>query len=105
MSVHMVPCCPGAPPSAGQTIPRLVRMFAALSATNEAVLRINSQENLFQQVCEAALHSGNFLAAVILLREPGTDLLKAVAGAGDDSELRARSYSVSPDSPTGNGLV
>jgi diguanylate cyclase (GGDEF)-like protein len=80
-------------------------MFAALSATNEAVLRINSQENLFQQVCEAARHSGNFLAAVILLRESGTDILKAVAGAGDDSELRARSYSVSETSPTANGLV
>jgi diguanylate cyclase (GGDEF)-like protein len=80
-------------------------MFAALSATNEAVLRINSQEKLFQQVCEAALHSGNFLAAAILLQEPGTDILKAVAGAGDDAELRARSYSVSETSPTGNGLV
>ncbi len=80
-------------------------MFAALSATNEAVLRINSQEKLFQQVCEAALHSGNFVAAAILLQEPGTHTLKAVAGAGDDAELRARSYCVSPTSPTGNGLV
>ena len=105
MSVHMVPCCPGAPPSAGQTIPRLVRMFAALSATNEAVLRINSQENLFQQVCEAALHSGNFVAAAILLQESGTDALKVAAGAGDDAELRARTYSISADVPTGNGLV
>jgi len=80
-------------------------MFAALSATNEAVLRINSQENLFQQVCEAALHSGNFVAAAILLQESGTDALKVVAGAGDDAELRARTYSISADVPTGNGLV
>jgi len=29
-------------------------MFAALSATNEAILRINSKEKLFQQVCDAA---------------------------------------------------
>jgi diguanylate cyclase (GGDEF)-like protein len=80
-------------------------MFAALSATNEAVLRINSRENLFQQVCEAALHSGNFIAAAILLQESETDTLKVVAGAGDDAELRARTYSTSPDLPTGNGLV
>jgi diguanylate cyclase (GGDEF)-like protein len=80
-------------------------MFAALSAVNEAVLRINSQENLLQQVCEAALHSGNFVAAAILLQEPGTDALKVVAGAGDDGELRARSYSVLATSPTGNGLI
>ncbi|MGZ5870598.1 MAG: bifunctional diguanylate cyclase/phosphodiesterase [Bradyrhizobium sp.] len=91
--------------SAGQTPPRIVKMFAALSATNEAILRINSPEKLYQQVCEAALHSGNFIAAAILLREPGTDLLKAVAGAGDDTELRARSFSVSATSPLGNGLA
>jgi diguanylate cyclase (GGDEF)-like protein len=91
--------------SAGQSPARLVRMFAALSATNEAVLRINSQENLFQQVCEAALHSGNFVAAAILLRESGTDTLKAVAAAGDDGELRAATYSISESSPAGRGLV
>ena len=75
------------------------------SATNEAILRINSKEKLFQQVCDAALQSGNFIAAVILLREPGTDTLKAVAGAGNDEELRARSYSTLATSPLGNGLV
>lgn len=91
--------------SGGPTTPRIVKMYAALSATNEAILRINSQEDLFQQVCEAALQSGNFLAAVILLREPGTDLLKTVAGAGDDAELRARRYPVSETSPMGGGLV
>jgi len=93
------PACTGQPP------PRVVRMFAALSATNEAILRINSKEKLFQQVCEAALHSGNFIAAAILLREPGTDDLKVVAGAGDDGEIRARSYSILATQPTGNGLV
>src|ERR1700719_3670396 len=88
-----------------QKLSRVVKMFAALSATNEAILRINSEEKLSQQVCEAALQSGIFLAAVILLREPGTDILKAVAGAGNDSDLRARSYSVSASSPLGHGLV
>ena len=91
--------------AAGQTPPRLFKMFAALSATNEAILRINSKEKLFQQVCDAALQSGNFIAAVILLLEPGTDTLKAVAGAGNDEELRARSYSTLATSPLGNGLV
>ncbi len=105
MSVQTVPSGRINPLCGGHTLPRLARMFAALSATNEAILRINSQEKLFQQVCEAALHSGNFVAAVILLREPGTDMLKAVAGAGDDAELRARSYSVLATSPFGNGLA
>ena len=84
---------------------RVAKMYAALSATNEAILRINSKENLFQQVCEAALQSGSFLAAVILLREPESDALRVVAGAGNDADLRARTFSASASSPLGNGLV
>ena len=80
-------------------------MFAALSATNEAILRAKSQEEFFQQVCEAALRSGNFVATVVLLREPGTDALKAVAWAGDAERLRLRSYSICETSPVGNGLA
>jgi diguanylate cyclase (GGDEF)-like protein len=105
MSTNIAPSISTNPVNAGQTPPRLFKMFAALSATNEAILRVNSQEKLFQQVCEAALHSGNFLAAAILLREPGTDSLKVMAAAGDDGELRARSYSVSETSPAGQGLA
>jgi diguanylate cyclase (GGDEF)-like protein len=90
----------------GENMPlRLFNMLAALSATNEAILRINSKEKLFQQVCEAALCAGGVVAAVILLREPGTDLLTVVAGAGNDTELRSRNYSVSASSPLGGGLV
>jgi diguanylate cyclase (GGDEF)-like protein len=105
MSVQTVPSGPILPAKAGQSLPRLFKMFAALSATNEAILRINSKEKFFQQVCDAALQSGNFIAAVILLREPGTDILRVVAGAGNDIELRERTYSVSASSPLGNGLV
>jgi diguanylate cyclase (GGDEF)-like protein len=99
---------PPGPPKLGKVGQKpscLVGMFAALSATNEAILRINSREKLFQQVCEAAMRSGSFIAAVILMRETGTDTLKVVAGAGDDAELRARSYSSLATSPLGNGLV
>jgi diguanylate cyclase (GGDEF)-like protein len=84
---------------------RLAKMFAALNATNEAILRTNSQAELFQQVCAAALQSGDFVATVILMLEPGTDTLAIVAGAGDDSRLRANGYSISAASPAGNGLA
>ena len=36
------------------------RMFAALSATNEAILRTGSQEELYQRVCDAAVYGGKF---------------------------------------------
>ena len=89
-----------------QASQRLAKMFAALSATNEAILRTKSPEQLYQQVCEAALSGGNFIAAAILLPEPATDLLKIVAGAGGALDrLRATSISVEPTSPLGQGLA
>src|SRR3954451_11940435 len=45
----------------------IARMFAALSATNEAILRTRSREELFQRVCDAAVHGGKFVTARVLL--------------------------------------
>ena len=39
---------------------RLTRMFAALSETNEAIMRAQTRAELFQLVCEAAVHGGRF---------------------------------------------
>lgn len=57
------------------------QMFAALSATNEAILRTPSPDDLYRSVCEAAVHGGGFVAAAILL-ESGRELHPA-AGAGE----------------------
>src|SRR5258708_30588410 len=58
----------------------LARMFAALSATNEAILRTRSREELFQRVCDAAVHGGKFVTArVLLIGEDGC--LHATAGS------------------------
>jgi diguanylate cyclase (GGDEF)-like protein len=86
--------------------PRLARMFAALSATNEAILRTKSADELYQQACRAALSGGSLLGAAILLREPGTERLEFVAGAGEEIEkLRDMDISVSADLPTGRGIA
>ena len=66
-----MPLSPTNPLADNQKPSRVVKMFAALSATNEAILRVNSKEELLQQVCDAALQSGNFLAAAIVTSEPG----------------------------------
>jgi diguanylate cyclase (GGDEF)-like protein len=85
---------------------RLANMFAALSATNEAILRATSREALYEQVCEAALRGGNFALTAILLREPEADMLRVAAGAGEGlDQLRAASISVSETSPEGSGLA
>ena len=47
--------------------PTIARMFAALSATNEAILYAKSPEELYRQVCEAAFSSEDFLATAVFL--------------------------------------
>ncbi len=90
---------------AGHALERLAKMFAALSATNEAILRTNSREELFQQVCEAALQSGNFNGTVVLLPEAGTGMLKAVAGAGENIGLLSQvPFSIDPAVVYGRGI-
>ena len=64
---------------------RLNRMFGAISATNEAILRAKTEQDLYQRVCDAAVHSGKSVATVVLLAEPGSIWLKPVAGTGESS--------------------
>jgi diguanylate cyclase (GGDEF)-like protein len=88
-----------------QALQRLTKMFAALSATNEAILRTKTQQELFQRVCEAALNSGNFIGTVVLLPNPETKMLEAAAGAGPIIEvMRQLPFSIDPNSIYGNGV-
>lgn len=89
-----------------RAIARLAGMFAALSAANETILRTTTQEELYQQVCEAALRGGNFVGTAILLHDPKTDLLEVIAGAGQGIErLRLARISVAQAAPQGQGLA
>ena len=91
---------------AEQHILRLGRMYAALSATNEAILHAQSPEDLYQKVCDAAVHGGKFILTGIALVDPGTPWAKMVAltGAGSD-ELRAARISVDGACVEGQGTV
>ena len=64
-----------------QAMRRLNRMFAAISATNEAALRAKTPQELYQRVCDAAVYSGKSFATVVLFSEPGLTWLKPVAAA------------------------
>nr|WP_249159667.1 GAF domain-containing protein [Bradyrhizobium tropiciagri] len=81
------------------------RTFAALNATNEAILYAKSPEELYGKVCEAAFSSGSFLAAAVFLLEQDTGLLAFAAGCGDDVlRLRAISISTTANMPEGEGV-
>jgi GAF domain-containing protein len=84
---------------------RLNRMFGAISATNEAILRAKTEQELYQLICDAAVHSGNSIAAVVLLAEPVSIWLKPVAGTGEIVELITRTrFSIDPDNVYGTGV-
>jgi PAS domain S-box-containing protein len=85
---------------------RFARMFAALSDTNEAIMRVASPEDLYQRVCEAAVHGGRLLAASICVPgERSADAqIVAVAGAGAE-KLRNMRLSIDSSTPEGRGLI
>jgi two-component system, sensor histidine kinase and response regulator len=85
---------------------RVARMFAALSDTNEAIMRVTTPEDLYQRVCEAAVHGGRLLAASLcVVSENSKDAqIIAVAGAGADT-LRDARLSVDASIPEGRSLI
>ena len=88
-----------------RTTRRLNRMFGALSATNEAILRAKNEQELYQLVCDASVHGGKSLATFILLKEQDSHWLKPVAGTGENLEIVARThYSTDPENPYGRGI-
>lgn len=66
------------------------RMFAVLSATNEAILRADSSQALLRRVCEAAVRAGGFRAAALLVEATDAPALVVAELAGDGVDaLRA----------------
>jgi diguanylate cyclase (GGDEF)-like protein len=85
---------------------RLNRMFGAISATNEAILRAKTEQELYQRVCDAAVYSGKSVATVVLLSEPGSIWLKPAAGSGESLELLTRTrFSIDADNDFGKGVA
>ncbi len=84
---------------------RLSRMFAALSATNEAIMRASTRDELFRRVCGAAVHGGQFASAIIALTEPGSDLMRVVAWDGPKGDMhRSVRIAITDAYPEGRGL-
>jgi len=84
----------------------LHRMYVALSATNEAIMRSRTREELFQLVCSAAVLGGKFTSTTIALAEPGEVFLRIAATQGRNAERVASTrFAVSADYPEGRGLT
>ncbi|RJF96133.1 PAS domain S-box protein [Noviherbaspirillum saxi] len=85
---------------------RLGQMYAAISGTNDAILHATTPEDLYQQVCEVAVRSGQIVSASVLLPDPSSEWARfaALAGIGHDS-LRPLQISFDEDKVEGRGLV
>ena len=80
-------------------------MLAALSATNEAIMRAKSREELYDLVCQASATGGKFTSATIALASPGSEFLSIVAAAGPSGDARRNvRLSISDKYPEGRGM-
>ena len=90
---------------ADEATQNLTRMYAALSATNEAIMRAKTRTELYELVCEAAAKGGRFNSASILLPRPDSDRLDIIASAGPTAgNARRLQVSTSEAYPEGRGV-
>jgi len=83
---------------------RWTSFYAALSETNEAIVRIGDRDKLFRRVCSIAAEKTGLLAAWIGLLDEDTGLVHPVATAGPASDYAADiTVSIDPRSPAGHG--
>jgi diguanylate cyclase (GGDEF)-like protein len=82
----------------------LHRMYVALSATNEAIMRSTTRHELFDLVCSAAVLGGKFTSTTIALAEPGEEFLRIAATKGVNAErVKSTRFAISAARPEGRG--
>jgi len=82
---------------AEQRAARISNLYAALSQTNAAIVRVHSQETLFTEVCRIAVDAALFSGAAVVKTEWHSLLLRPVASAGACAEfIEAAQLSIEP---------
>ncbi|HWT65494.1 MAG TPA: PAS domain S-box protein, partial [Terracidiphilus sp.] len=89
---------------AEQQVMHLKDVYAALSQTNQCIVRVSDRKELFKRVCDIAIRYGHFRLAWIGLVDEDTRDLAVVESAGPEvSYLHGTLVSVDPDSPYSSG--
>lgn len=82
----------------------LHRMYVAISATSEAIMRSRTREELLELVCSAAVLGGKFTSTTIALAEPGQTFLRIAATKGENADrVKSTRFAISADLPEGQG--
>jgi GAF domain-containing protein len=79
-------------------------MFAALNATNEAILRSKSSSELYQKVCDAAVQGGHIRITAVLV-PTASKSLEVAAATSETGFIPQISISVDEASIHGHGLA
>ncbi|MDP2397822.1 MAG: PAS domain S-box protein [Burkholderiales bacterium] len=84
-------------------------LYAALSAANEAIIRLRDRDALFSRTCRIAVEEAGFAFAWVGLLDPATGKVNPVARHGEDSgyinRLQVTSDSQRPEGRGATGLV
>lgn len=89
---------------AEEGIQRLTQLYAALSQCNQAIVRCETEAELFPQICQDAVEFGGMTLAWIGMLDEGTQRLVPVASYGTGTDfLKDIVVSVDPGNPDGQG--
>jgi diguanylate cyclase (GGDEF)-like protein/PAS domain S-box-containing protein len=83
---------------------RLTRLYAALSACNQAIVRCTTEAEMFEQVCRAAVeHGGMKMAWIGQVDTEGSAVIPLVSHGSGVAYLNDVHISLSADNPFGQG--
>jgi two-component system cell cycle sensor histidine kinase/response regulator CckA len=89
---------------ASRRVAQLDRIYAILSGTDKAIVRIRDRGRILQEVCRIAVDLGGFALAWVGLEQPNGDVV--VAGKAGRDEGLLNDFIVSTrDEPSGHGAV
>lgn len=90
--------------AAEQQVQRHAQLYAALSECSRAIVKCTSENELFAQICRAAVQFGGMKMAWVGLIDARTQMMQPVANFGDDGGyLKGLDISVDINSPLGHG--
>ncbi len=82
---------------------RMNRLYATLSETNQAIVRVSEQSVMFQRICDIAVEHGGFSLAWIGLPNPEDDRIEIAAASGQTDYLEGIHIVTDHDQPEGHG--
>jgi PAS domain S-box-containing protein len=89
---------------AERSLRRQKDLYAALSETNQAIIRLHSREVVFEELCRVAVERAGFLFAWIGLLDSDRRMIRPVARNGEDrGYIDALRVSADADVPEGRG--